>query len=387
MLIPDASPPTERRGGYGRTPQGYDMLIDRRRLLKLGGAITGAALFPRPGAAQERFITAQGPWRKFDIVTQISFRKPKGRAQAWIPVPAVDGEGWSKSLGSDWKTNAAKSRLDRADEAGVYLVYLEWGEKEGEARVDISSHSESRDRATDFTKPAKAAPLTEAQRRRYTAPLSFAPNTEWLRETAATVVDNAKTDLGKAKALYEWVVEERTCQTGELKALLGLGEDAVTPQGCDFLNSLFVALARSCGLPAREIYGVRVTGSQFGFQSLGAMPDDVTAETLSRAEVWLADYGWVAVTPGDVRRVISGEGTGNLELTDPRVVSARVTLFGSWEGNWVAYNMGNDFVLPDSGGISVPFLIRPRVLTSNGLLEENAPDGFTYKLATKELPA
>jgi transglutaminase-like putative cysteine protease len=130
-----------------------------------------------------------------------------------------------------------------------------------------------------------------------------------------------------------------------------------------------------------------VAASQFGYESLGAMPDDVTAETHSRAEVWLADYGWVPATPGDVRRVIGGEGTGNLALTDPRVVAARVTLFGAWEGNWVAYNMANDFLLPDSTGVSVPFLIRPRIITSAGLLEENAPGGFTYKLATKELPS
>src|SRR5688572_3691007 len=145
-------------GTYGRTPQGYDMLIDRRRLLKLGGALTGVALLPRPGTAQERFITGQGPWRKFDIVTQISFRKPKGRAQAWIPIPSVGSESWSKTLGSDWKSNAAKSRVETTEHGDVHLVYLEWSEKEGEARVEISSHAESRDRATDFTKPAKAAP-------------------------------------------------------------------------------------------------------------------------------------------------------------------------------------------------------------------------------------
>jgi transglutaminase-like putative cysteine protease len=363
------------------------MLIDRRRLLQLGGALTGAALFPRRAPAQERFISGQGPWRKFDLVTQISFRKPKGRAQAWIPVPSVDNETWSNSRGSDWETNAVKARLDKAEDDDVHLVYLEWGEKEGEARIEISSHAESRDRATDFSKPAKAPPLPEALRRRYTAPLSFVPNVEWLKDTVALVIDNAKTDLGKAKALYEWVVEERTCQTSELKALLGVAEDTETPEGCDYLNGLFVALARACGLPAREIYGVRVAASQFGYESLGAMPDDVTAETHSRAEVWLADYGWVPATPGDVRRVIGGEGTGNLALTDPRVVAARVTLFGAWEGNWVAYNMANDFLLPDSTGVSVPFLIRPRIITSAGLLEENAPGGFTYKLATKELPS
>jgi transglutaminase-like putative cysteine protease len=362
------------------------MLIDRRRLLKLGGAFAGAALLPIPAHTQERFITGQGAWRKFDIVTQIKFNKPRGRAQAWIPVPSINSEDWSKALGSDWKTNAAKARMETAN-GDFDLIYLEWDDKEIEASVEVSSHAESRDRVTDFTKPGKAASLPEQDHARYTAPLSFVPVGPWLEETAASIINNAQTDLGKAKAIYEWTVDEQSCQTEALRRVLGLDDTVTSPQGCDYVNSLFVGLARVSGLPAREVYGVRVTASQFSYQTLGALPDDVTAEIHTRAEVWLTGYGWVAATPGDVRRVIGGEGPGGLEMSDPRVVAARSTLFGAWEGNWVAYNMGNDFELPDSGGTKVPFLIRPRVLTSTGLLEENAPDGFLYKLATKELPA
>jgi transglutaminase-like putative cysteine protease len=364
------------------------MVINRRRFLQMSGAFAGAALLPGAGRTQERFIAVQGPWRKFDITTALTFTKPKGKAQAWIPVPAVNADDWARALGSDWVTNAKVARLDRDEASGVELVYMQWDENETSATAQISSHAETRDRITEFTRPIKAEPLSEEDRRRYTAAVSFMPHDVWLRETATKITENAKTDLGKAKAIYEWIVEEQSCDVTDLRMLVG-GADrsGAFPQSCDYLTSLFVGLARVSGLPAREIYGLRVAPSQFGFESLGAVPADITAKTHSRGEVWLADYGWVPATPGDVRRVIRDEASGNLELTDPKAVSARVTLFGAWEGNWVAYNMANDFALPEGEGAAVPFLIRPRVMTSAGLLGEEQTQDYSFRLAARELPA
>jgi hypothetical protein len=168
------------------------MLINRRRFLQIGGAFAGAVLLPGTGRTQERFIAAQGPWRKFDITTALKFTKPKGRAQAWIPVPAVNADDWARALGSDWETNAKVARLDRDEASGVELVYLEWDENETAAAVQISSHAETRDRITDFTRPTKAEPLSGDDRSRYTAPVSFMPHDGWLRETATKITENAK---------------------------------------------------------------------------------------------------------------------------------------------------------------------------------------------------
>ncbi len=39
---------------------------------------------------------------------------------------------------------------------------------------------------------------------------------------------------------------------------------------CADLNALYVGLTRSVGLPARDVYGIRVMPSEFGFKALGA---------------------------------------------------------------------------------------------------------------------
>ncbi len=364
------------------------MIMDRRRFLKLGGAFAGAALMPLRAYPQERFINEQGPWRKFEITTKLAFLEPKGKVQAWVPVPSVNEDDWSKALGSDWKTNAKVAKLEHDKASGADIVYLEWPEGEPAPAAEVSSHASTRNRATDFTRPGKPKPLTDEERRRYIQPTSLMPHDATLRETAAKITENAKTDLGKAKAIYEWIVDKKTC---------GLGDPALHMEArarirgsepdCSFLNTLYVGLARVSGLPAREIFGVRVAPSEFHYQSLDAVPDDVTAKTHARAEVWLEDYGWVPVDPGDVRKIVNEEPPGNLHLNDPKVVAARITFFGAWEGNWVPFNMATDLVLPNSDGVTVPFLVRPVARTEGGLILDRGQSGFSYKVTAKELPS
>ncbi|WP_231968636.1 transglutaminase domain-containing protein [Polynucleobacter necessarius] len=38
---------------------------------------------------------------------------------------------------------------------------------------------------------------------------------------------------------------------------------------CADINAVFVALARSAGIPARDVYGIRIADSARGYKSLG----------------------------------------------------------------------------------------------------------------------
>jgi len=115
---------------------------------------------------------------------------------------------------------------------------------------------------------------------------------------------------------------------------------------CADLNALYVGLARAAGLPARDVYGLRVVPSKFGYKSLGAGSANVTKAQHCRAEVYLTGFGWVPVDPADVRKVALEEPPANLPLSDPKVAAARKTLFGAWEMNWLPYNTAHDVALP-----------------------------------------
>ena len=99
-----------------------------------------------------------------------------------------------------------------------------------------------------------------------------------VKETAEGIVRGKTADVDKARALYEWVVDNtfrnattKGCGIGDVSWMIKTGN---LNGKCADLNALYVAMARSVGVPARDVYGIRVVPSEFGFKSLGAGSED-----------------------------------------------------------------------------------------------------------------
>ena len=105
------------------------------------------------------------------------------------------------------------------------------------------------------------------------------------------------------------------------------------------------------------------------------------------AETFIAGYGWIATDPADVRKVVLEEPPANLAVNDPKVVAARQTLFGAWEGNWLAYNFAHDVALPGSSNPKVGFLMYPQAECGPNRLDCLDPDSFKYTIKAKEVTA
>jgi len=208
-----------------------------------------------------------------------------------------------------------------------------------------------------------------------------------VKETSSAAVKGARTDVEKARALYDWVVDNthrdpktRGCGVGDVKFML---ENKAYGGKCADLNALYVALARAEGLPARDVYGVRVGDSALGYKSLGKS-GDITKAQHCRAEVYLQGFGWVPVDPADVRKVILEEGGGKAP-NDPVALAARKRLFGSWEMNWLAYNYAHDVVLPKSTRGKIGYFMYPQCETAEGRLDPLDPDNFKYTITAREV--
>src|SRR5690606_6393897 len=232
------------------------------------------------------------------------------------------------------------------------------------------------------------APLSAAERKLNLESTELIPTGGIVKTTADKITLNATSDLDKARAIYDWVIENTTrnastrgCGIGDIAAMLKSGN---LSGKCADLNALYVGLARAAGLPARDVYGIRVIPSQFGYKSLGAGSANVTKAQHCRAEVFLDGFGWVPVDPADVRKVMLEEPPANLPITDPKVVAARKALFGAWEGNWVAYNTAHDVALPGSKHPKLGFLMYPQAERASLLLDCLDPDKFRYALTAKE---
>jgi transglutaminase-like putative cysteine protease len=369
--------------------------MDRRDFLRLTGAVTAGMALPGTlssaraegaGAPAEGAAPGAAPgWKAYETTTRVEVLKPAGVTRIWLPTPLTQDTAYHRSLGNTWRAEGgvAAQWIDPAWGAGV--VWAEF--PEGVRPVlELTSRFETRDVAVDLSRPGQVRPESKAVLARYTAATDLLPTGGIVRKTSAAIVKGARSDLDKARAIYEWVVENgyrdpetRGCGVGDVGFML---ENKAYGGKCADLNALFVALARSQGIPARDVYGVRVAPSALGYASLGKGGGDVTKAQHCRAELYLPTHGWVPADPADVRKVILEEGGGKAP-DDPMVVAARRRLFGSWEMNWLAYNYAHDLVLPESKAGKIGFLMYPQAETAEGRLDCLDPENFKYSIAAR----
>ncbi|HSA90442.1 MAG TPA: transglutaminase domain-containing protein [Burkholderiales bacterium] len=335
-----------------------------------------------------REALAAADWRTYEVTTRVEIVKPQGITRVWLPLPMTHDTAWQRNRGNEWRGNAARAQIVRDDKYGVTLLYAEWSPGTQAPVLELTSRFATRDHAVDLSRAqSDAERLSSAQREFFTAPTELIPTDGIVRETAADIVKNARGDLQKGRAIYEWVVENtfrdpkvRGCGWGDIKSML---ETRNLGGKCGDLNAMFVGLARSVGVPARDVYGLRVARSAHGYASLGVGTPNVSRAQHCRAEFFAQGYGWVPVDPADVRKVVLEEPPGKLAVDDPKVLAARKRLFGSWEMNWLAYNTGHDVVLPNSSGPKLPYLMYPNGETGDARLDQLDPDAFKYTLTAR----
>jgi transglutaminase-like putative cysteine protease len=327
-------------------------------------------------------------WRTFEVTTRVEVLKPAGTTRVWVPAALLGQSPFQKTLANDFKAEGGTARLveNAADSLGIVAADFPPGAK---PVLTVTSRISTQNITVDLSGPASTPKESPAGLEHFLRPTKLLPVDGIVQTTAAEITRNAKTDVDKARALYEWIVENtfrnpktRGCGLGDIRFML---ETKDLGGKCADLNALLVGLARSIGLPARDVYGIRVAKSGLGYKSLGASSETVTKAQHCRAEVYLHDHGWVPVDPADVRKVALEEPPGNRPLDDDMVQKARTRLFGSWEMNWMAFNFAHYVALPGSAGAPVPFLMYPQAETAEGRLDCLDPDGFKYEITSLEM--
>jgi len=361
--------------------------MDRRDFLRLTGAVSATAALP--GAVSSAF--AQSPasdrWRVFEVTTRVEVVKPTGVTRIWLPTPLTQDTVYQKSMGNWWEDGGGtvSQSVDPRYSAGMVWAEFAPGSK---PELILTSRFATRDVAVDLFVPGSTPAEDPAVLARYLQPTDHMPLDGAVKDLSSSIVQGKRTDVDKAKAIYDWIVDNtardpktKGCGTGDVKFMI---ENKLYTGKCADLNALYVTLARAEGLPARDVYGVRVAGSAYGYNSLGKAGGDITKAQHCRAEVYLKTHGWVPVDPADVRKVILEEAGGK-KPDDPMVLAARKRLFGSWEMNWLAYNTAHDVALPKSSGSKIAFLMYPQAETGSGRLDSLDPDNFKYTITAKEV--
>jgi len=361
--------------------------MDRRDFLRLTGAATAGAAIPASMPAAFAQSASSDKWRIFEVTTRVEVLKPAGVTRVWVPAPLTQDTPYHKTLGNSFQAEGGTAAITSDPKFGAGIVWAEWPDGVQPVLVHTARFA-TRDVAVDLSSPGSAKPEDKAVLAKYTRATELLPTDGVVKQTADEIVKGRRGDIEKARAIYEWVVDNtyrdpktRGCGVGDIKFML---ENKALGGKCADLNALFVALARSQGIPARDVYGIRVAGSALGYKSLGREGGDITKAQHCRAEFYASGHGWVPVDPADVRKVILEEGGGKA-IDDPMVVAARKRLFGSWEMNWLAYNYAHDLQLPNATRGKLGFLMYPQSETALGRLDSLDPDNFKYTISAKEI--
>src|SRR5205807_1784005 len=286
--------------------------MKRRDFLRSAGVVSASLAFPGARILFAEAASFSG-WRTFDLTTRVEVLKPAGTTRIWLPAGLISETPFQKTLVNTYHAEGGVGRMiaSKADALGIVAAEFPAGRK---PVWTLTSRIATRNTGVDLKARGKEPAANRAELQYCLRPTHLLPTDGIVKATAAEITKGAKTDVEKARAIYEWIVDNtfrnpktRGCGKGDIRFML---ESRDLGGKCADLNALYVGLARAAGLPARDLYGIRVAKSELGYKSLGASSENITKAQHCRAEVYLGGYGWIPVDPADVRKVVLEEPPG-----------------------------------------------------------------------------
>ena len=290
--------------------------------------------------------------------------------ELWIPYP-VSSEYQDISgvrLNGDFSESAIYT--DRKYQTPI--LYARWQEGAVSRKLALSFKA-VREEVSKRDLPEKEAEWNMVDFARWLAPTSLGPIDGPVGELADKIIKGKTTTLAKAKAIYDWICgnmyrDPQTvgCGPGNVCLLLQ------NPGGkCTDIHSVFVALCRAAGVPAREIFGVRLGKKDV---------QDISKWQHCWAEFYLPGYGWVPVDPADVRKLMLKK---NLKLEDSGTKELREYFWGGWDAYRVELARGRDLVLnPPQKGAPLNTFGYPYAEVDGAPLDFYDPASFKYTFTT-----
>lgn len=341
-------------------------------MCRLGGTIFPALLLlPLTTAVA---FPAQSKERTASVTVDVQLTAPTDAktVRIWVPYPMSDANQEITDI--DIHGNFSSCGVYREGAFGNSMLYAEWKDPVGN-RTLAYTFSVRRKEVETKNFPGKELPFSASEFRRELASTWPASADSSLKETAAGITRGKENHIEKTRAIYDWIVENmyrdpatKGCGLGDVgKLLMKLGGK------CADIHSVFVALARSAGIPAREVFGIRLPKGSEG---------EMTKAQHCWAEWYLPGHGWVVVDPADVRKAIL-EKKISLAEAEP----LRKYYFGTVDENRIAFGSGRHIRLnPPQAGEPLNYFMYPYAEADGKPLNEDLY-GFNlgYKIRFREL--
>ena len=239
--------------------------MNRRDFIKSGLTVSaGFALGGVPGFGKMAFAN-DSKWRTFEVITKLEIAEPVGAVRAWVPVPLTTNTDYFKREPDRWAGNYKSAKAVQYDKHGTGIVFAEWAAGEKSPMIEVKSRFATRDRAVDLNRKPPAAPSeNKAVLDYFKKPSKLIKTDGIVATTSKGIVTGYKTDLDKAQAIYEWIVDNtfrdpkvKGCGIGDISTMLHTG---YLGGKCADLNALYVGLARADGFDKDVVEAKAVDG-------------------------------------------------------------------------------------------------------------------------------
>ncbi|MGB9761291.1 MAG: transglutaminase-like domain-containing protein [Caldimicrobium thiodismutans] len=311
--------------------------MKRREFLK----ITGLSFF-FSNLRWKQVLAEKLIYKEVELIYKANFPFEDKKVRLWVPLPMNTSFQHLNTL--EIKGSFSSSQITHEKIYETPIFYAEFGRgapKYLELKMKIALFGR---KPVNFSKLPPNNKAIPEEVKIFLRPTQHIPIDGVVKETARRIIQGKRTDLEKVKAIYNWVVENtyrdprvKGCGVGDAGKAL---ESGTLGGKCTDISSIFVALCRAAGIPAREIFGLRVLPSELAL-SISNVKGDATMAQHCKAEFWL--NGWIPADPADVRKFMLEEKIQKVD--DPRVKRIKEFLFGGWDNHWVMFNYARDFVL------------------------------------------
>jgi transglutaminase-like putative cysteine protease len=293
--------------------------------------------------------------------------------RVWVPYP----KSYDFQAITDVRVDGNYTKQDiYKDEEGNKILYAEWQSPKAKPSLSFTFKIARKEiKRKDF--PSEEAVSIPADiKEKYLAPTGLVVTDGEPRKLALQITEGKTSVFSKAEAIYDYVVENyqrddnvKGCGKGDVCELLA------TKQGkCADIHSVFVSLARSAGVPAREVFGTRTKTEPEA---------DITGAYHCHAEFYMPGYGWIPVDPSDVLKKTLKE---NLSLDDPKIKEARNYFFGAQNETYVSLSSGREVTLnPAQNAGKLNYFMYPYCEVDGKALDYLAQEDFKYTVTYKGL--
>jgi len=343
---------------------GLEVIVSIQRIIIIPFSLLLVCTFAPFIWAKERSIT---------VTVNVDLKLPAEAKEVrlWLPYPLSDRN--QRVTNVQVCGNYGAASVLREGVFGNTILFAIWQGVSPGRKLTYSFEITRKEMITwDFA--GKELPLPRRELKDYLG-MGLAPATQAKVKTLATAITkNKRTTRAKARAIYDWVVdnmqrdpETKGCGPGIIERLL-----ATRKGKCIDINSIFVALARAADIPAREILGIRIPKGKEG---------EMTKSQHCWAEFYLPGSGWVVVDPADVAKARFEQ-----KLSGEQLKPLREYYFGAVDENRIAYGQGRGVVLnPPQQGEPLNYFMYPYAEVDGKEFNEDLY-GFNigYRISFKE---